>query len=115
MRSSANGLPAIQLPAKLLQAQTHSSLDRAHRRVEHRRYLNVRESSEVRQLDDAPLLEWQLIERAAQLGGGRVSERLHIGPVGGLESFLRALLVRASAIVHAAAAQGIDGAVADDA
>src|SRR5437660_12920750 len=115
MSSSADGLPAVQLPAKLLQAQAHASLDRAHRRVEHRGYLDVRESSEVRQLDDAPLLEWQLLERPAQLSRGRVSDRLQIGALGGLESFLRALLVRAPAVVHAAAAQGVDRAVVDDA
>src|SRR5665213_2760458 len=48
--------PSREDDLQLLQAQAHASLDRPERRVEHRGYLGLRETTKIREFDDSSLL-----------------------------------------------------------
>jgi hypothetical protein len=75
----------------------------------------VAEAAEVRQLDHARLLVRELAEGAPHAGDLLPSRGLHVGALWSLTLVLDSLEVRPAPLLHHIAAQGVDGAVVDDA
>ena len=111
--ATSSGSPST-LPAQLLEPEPHPALDGADGQLEHLGDLGVGEAAEVGQLDHAPLLLGQRLERAAHGARLLAPGHLDVGALGRLEALLDALGARAAAVVDEVAPQRVDRAVVDD-